>query len=175
MLLPRDRWQQRGSLTEWHLTEKCRWSKRCVSELFHMEKNGMHCHPSTLAEHLWRPNSRCEHSEDVDGASQQWCHHSSCGTVITFTGTDFYKHGMQVLVQCWEKSEANSGDYIEKHCFVAKNLLYQIITVLSVSVVVSMETDRSHHFCSIPHICSQRLSLFTQHGTGKPEGWTAVV
>ena len=71
--------------------------------------------------------------------------------------------------------KANSGDYIEKHCFVAKNLLYQIITVLSVSVVVSMETDRSHHFCSIPHICSQRLSLFTQHGTGKPEGWTAVV
>jgi len=27
ILLPCDRWQQRGSLTEWWLTWKCRWSK----------------------------------------------------------------------------------------------------------------------------------------------------
>ena len=35
-------------------------------------KNGTHWHLSTLAEHLWRSNSRCEHSEAVGGAFQQW-------------------------------------------------------------------------------------------------------
>ena len=34
LLLPWDRWKQRGSLTEWHLTWKC-W---CVTEFLHAEK-----------------------------------------------------------------------------------------------------------------------------------------
>ena len=31
------------------------------------EKNGTRWHSSMLAEHLWRPNSGCEHSETVEG------------------------------------------------------------------------------------------------------------
>jgi len=35
-------------------------------------KNGPHWHSSTLGEHLWRPNSGCEHSEAVGSVFQQW-------------------------------------------------------------------------------------------------------
>ena len=35
-------------------------------------KNGTHWRSSTLAEHLWRPNSGCEHSEAGSGTFQQW-------------------------------------------------------------------------------------------------------
>jgi len=45
---------------------------------------------------------------------------------ITSTGTDFYKRGMQALVHHWQKHTANGGDYTEKQCFVAENLLDQI-------------------------------------------------
>ena len=62
ILLPCNRWQQRGSPTEWHLTWKCRWSKG-VKMNFSMWKKR---HPLTFTdtgEHLWGPNSGCEHSE----------------------------------------------------------------------------------------------------------------
>ena len=35
-------------------------------------KNDTYWHLSVLAEHLWRANSGCEHSEVVGGAFQQW-------------------------------------------------------------------------------------------------------
>ena len=38
-----------------------------VTELFHVEKIAA----VDLAEHLWRPNSECEHSEAVDSVFQQ--------------------------------------------------------------------------------------------------------
>jgi len=41
--------------------------KWCVTELFHVEKIAA----VDLAEHLWRPNSECEHSEAVDSVFQQ--------------------------------------------------------------------------------------------------------
>ena len=58
-LLLHKRWQQRGSLTEWHLTWKC-------------GKKGTHWHSLMLAERLRRLNGGCEHSEEVGGAFQQW-------------------------------------------------------------------------------------------------------
>ena len=39
---------------------------------------------------------------------------------------DFYKCSMQVLVHCWQKCIVNGGDCVEKHRFVAENLLSQI-------------------------------------------------
>jgi len=33
---------------------------------------------------------------------------------VTSTGADYYKHGMQALVHCWQKCLANDDDYIEK-------------------------------------------------------------
>ena len=69
ILLPCDRWQQRVSLTKWHLTQKCikrkvrNWTPPC-------RKNSIHWHSLMLTECLWRPNRGGEHSEAV---------HFSCG------------------------------------------------------------------------------------------------
>ena len=49
----------------------------------------------------------------------------------TSVGADFYERGMQALVHRWRKCIANGGDYVEKLCFVAKNLLYQIVLLCS--------------------------------------------
>ena len=98
----------------------CNWIPPCI-------KNGTHWHLSTLAEHLWRPNSGCEHSEAVAGAFQQcwqwqW---------VTSTGVRFYKCGMQALVHRWQKCIATGGDCVEKQCFVAEHTLYQIVLLCS--------------------------------------------
>jgi hypothetical protein len=45
----------------------------------------------------------------------------------TSAGADFYECGMQALVHRWRKCIANGGDYVEKLCFVAKNLLHQTV------------------------------------------------
>jgi len=79
---------------------------------------------------------------------QQW---------VTSTSADIYKHGMQTLVDYWCKCIANGGDCVEKQCFVAANLLYQLLLlcslfllyiVLFISVVVFMEINRRHSFQS---------------------------
>jgi len=59
------------------------------------------------------------------GAFQQWWQW------VTSAGADFYKRSMQALVRCWKKYTANDGDYVEKQCFVAENLLYQIAVFCS--------------------------------------------
>jgi len=43
------------------------------------------------AEHLWRPDSGCEHSEVVGGAFQQ------CRQWITAISVDFYEGSVQLL------------------------------------------------------------------------------
>jgi hypothetical protein len=58
----------------------------------------------------------------VKRAVKQWA---------TSAGADFHKHGVQALVHGWRKCIANGGDYVEKECFVAKNLLYQIVLLCS--------------------------------------------
>jgi len=82
MLWPCNRWQQRGTLTKWHLTWKCIWSKG-VTLNSSMQKNGTHWHSLMFVEHLWRPNSACEYTEVLSGAvhwwQQQW---------VTSHGTD---------------------------------------------------------------------------------------
>ena len=49
----------------------------------------------------------------------------------TSTGVDFYECSMQALVHLWRKCIVTGGDYVEKQCFVAKNLLYQIVLLCS--------------------------------------------
>jgi len=79
MLLPCDRWQQRGSLTQWHLTWNCASTHfvhpfqakglNCIPP--HI-LNGTHWHSLMLAECLWRPKSGCEHREVVSCVFQWW-------------------------------------------------------------------------------------------------------
>ena len=49
----------------------------------------------------------------------------------TSAGADLYERGMQALVHRWRKYITNGGDCVEKECFVAKNLLYQIVLLCS--------------------------------------------
>ena len=116
ILLLCDKWQQRGCLTEWHLTWKCKWSKRVAPR----RRSDTHGHSLMLAEHFWRPSSGCEHREVVGAAFQQrwqW---------VTSTGADFYEHGMQALVRSRWNCTATGGEYAEKECFVAANFLSQM-------------------------------------------------
>jgi len=73
-----------------------------------------------LAEHLWRPNNGCQHSEAASGAFKQWQQRPW----ITSTGTGFSEHGTKAVVHHQQKCRANHGDYAEKQCFVTENLLY---------------------------------------------------
>jgi hypothetical protein len=43
---------------------------------------------------------------------------------VASTGTDFYKHSIQALFHHWRKCIASGGDYMQRQCFVADNLLY---------------------------------------------------
>jgi len=81
----------------------CPWIPLCRS-------NGTHWHSSTLAEHLWRPESGCEHSEVLSGAFQQWRQWHW----VTSTGADCYKHSMQALLHYWWQWVANSSDCVGK-------------------------------------------------------------
>jgi len=76
LLLPCNRWQQRGSLTKWRLTWKCYEAKLC-HWIPPWRKNGTHWHSSMPAECLWRSTSGCEHSEALPNA--QWAVRFSCG------------------------------------------------------------------------------------------------
>jgi hypothetical protein len=60
--------------------------------------------------------------EAVIRAVKQWA---------TSAGTDFYERGVQTLVHRWQKCIANSGDYVGKQCFVAKNLPHQTVLLCS--------------------------------------------
>jgi hypothetical protein len=78
--------------------------------------------------HLFGPmkdGRRGQHFPSYDAivrAVKQWA---------TSAGTYFYERGMQALVHRWQKCIANGGDYVEKQCFVAKNLFYQIVLLCS--------------------------------------------
>jgi len=54
----------------------------------------------------------------IAAAVKQW---------ITSAGTDFHNCRMQALVHCCQKHITNGGDCVEKQCFVAENLLNQIV------------------------------------------------
>jgi len=71
VLLPCDRWQQKGT---W---QNGIWQgSACEINVCHgihsCGKVRTHWHSQTPPEHLWGPNSGCQHSEVMGGALQQW-------------------------------------------------------------------------------------------------------
>ena len=58
----------------------------------------------------------------VVSAVKQW---------VISAGADFDECAMQALVHHWRKCRAYGSDYVEKYCFVAENLLYQIVLLWS--------------------------------------------
>jgi len=73
-----------------------------------------------------------------------------------------------------EKCIANGDDYVEKQCFVAGNLLYQIVLLCSLYLFVFMEINGRHYFRSNVCICGPRQLIFTQCSPKKPNGWTLM-
>ena len=134
-----DSWQQRSSLTKWHLTWKCAWSSG-VELSSSMEKKW---HPVTFTEACWTKQKMWAHW------GSEWFHFGSGNSDSRSTGADFYEHDMHALVHWWWKCITNDGDYVEKECFVAENLIYQIVFL--VSIQVSVEINRRHYFWSNLH------------------------
>jgi len=56
---------------------------------------------------------------------------SAAATTLSSAGTDYYECSMQALVHCWQKGIADGSAYVEKECFVAKNLLHQMVVWFS--------------------------------------------
>ena len=65
-------------------------------------KNGTHWHLLTVAQHLWRSGSGCEHSEALGGVFQQWQQQQW----VTSAGADFYKCSTLSLVHHSESNDA---------------------------------------------------------------------
>jgi hypothetical protein len=83
----------------------------------------------------------------------------------TSDGADFYERGMQALVHRWRKCISSGGDCVKKIVFCSQEFaLLNSVTMLSVSVVVSMEINRRHYFQSDPHIIGY-LEAILKRGT----------
>ena len=141
MLLPCDRWQQRGSLTEWHLTWKCVWSES-VSLNSSMWKKW---HPLTFIDACWmlmEPKQWMSALWEVGRAFQKWWQwvHSA--------GADCYECSMQALAYRWWKCTANDGDCWKVVFCSWEFSLSNSIIVIFISVVVSMEINRRQYFQS---------------------------
>lgn len=46
---------------------------------------------------------------------------------ITYAGADFTNSVVQALFQHWQKCITKCGDYVEKYCFLAETLLYEVV------------------------------------------------
>ena len=79
-------------------------------------KNGIHWlwHSLMFAEHCWKPNSECEHSEAVGGTFQQW--RQWCERPATFrTAIQIFSSvTCRLLLITGKKCMAKGGDYVEK-------------------------------------------------------------
>jgi len=145
MLLLCDRWQHRGSLTQWHLTWKHVWNKGVPLNSSMQKKNGF------IDIYWWL--------RDVYGVKQwvwvQW----GSGWCISSVSTmdDFHWCSMQALVLCWWKCIANSGDYVEETVFCRWEFASSNSGILPfVAIVISMEIKRRRYFWSNLCMCSPR-------------------
>ena len=100
ILLPCDRWQKRGSLTEWHLTWKWVWSKGVSLNSMRKSK------PTDI--HMYLLN--VYEDQTVDVSTVRWW-------VVHFSSGDVYKNVKQALAHCWQKCTANAHDCVEKIVF----------------------------------------------------------
>ena len=101
------------------------------------KEKGTHCPSLTLAEHLWRSKSGCEHCEAVGGAFQQQRHQHERQAKFWMATQIFYECGIQALVHHWQKHIADGGDYVEKVFCRWELVLLNSAIVIFVSAVIS--------------------------------------
>ena len=126
ILLPCDRLQQRGTLTEWCLTWKCIWSKGVELNSSTRKKKAaidIHCHLLNV-----------DRDQTVDVSTvREWevRFTMAVATVVHLFWYRFLQAWHAALVHYWLKGKANGGDYVEKWCFGDENLHYQIVLLCS--------------------------------------------
>jgi len=90
----------------------------------HMEQKLNHCMQKKIA-------SIDIHQHLLSVYEDQTVHVSTMKWWVTSTSAICYKRNTQALVCSWEKWVANGGDYVEKLCLVAENLLYPTVLLCS--------------------------------------------
>ena len=131
----------------------CYWITTCYST---GKKNDTPWHSLMLAEHFWRTNSVCEHSEAMVVVFQQWWQRQW----VTSNSSGFYSRGKQALVHCRQKFVCNH-DWL---CW--KTVLWSWefpISVLFISIVVSMEINRRHYLQSNLHTSEDHININKVH------------
>ena len=131
-------WQngiQHGSAWE---AKACHWIPPCG-------KDGTCWQPPKLAEHLWRPNVGCGHTEEVGGVFQQW------QLRVTSASADRYECSMQALVHHWQKCTDTGSDHWKTVFCSWEFSLSNSVVVLVLSVVFSVEIPTRHYFQSNQH------------------------
>lgn len=124
ILLPQDRWQQRGSLTpKWHL----RWNyigSKAVEQNSSMQEE---LHPMAFIYTCWT------FIELKQRMWAQWCGSGWCvsavvaATVSHLPWCEIYKLGVQALAHGWQNCIVKAGGWAEKQHFVAENVHYQAV------------------------------------------------
>ena len=143
ILFPCDRWQQRGSLTKWCLTQTCFWSIGVSWNSSVWKKPPIDIHQCLL---------NIYGDQTVDVSTMRWwmVHFSS--------GDSDHPYWCRFLsmrhAHCWQKCLATGGDYVEKVVFWSWDFaLLNGFVALFVSVGLSMEINRRHYFWSNLCVC----------------------
>ena len=97
ILLPCDRWHQRSSLTDWCLTWKCWWSKRCVIEFYVGKKQ----HPLTFVHAWWT----FMEARQCHGHSEAWW----CVSAVAMHSHHLIKWGLSQAAHPHELAGCNKG------------------------------------------------------------------
>ena len=117
MLLLCDRWQQRGSLIDWHLPQKCVWNTGVGFNYFIQKK----WHPLTFIYSYWT---------FMETQQWMWAQWGTGWCVSALATAAVDRLDWCRFLQAWHadscsslvKSVANGSDNAEKQCFVAENL-----------------------------------------------------
>ena len=85
----------------------CHWNPSCGN-------NGTHWHSSMLGEHLWIPNSNCEHSDAVGGAFQQWWQQHESQAVFQMAVHCCHTTKLRESLSAYLLKSPNGGEYVKK-------------------------------------------------------------
>ena len=124
ILLQWDRWHQRGS--KWYLPWKYTWSKGVI-EFLNMEKIA----PIDVHQHWWCWSWTL--LETKQWMWPQWSGEWCIPVVTTVTVGRLSQCSSCSLPE--KKYIANGFDCVEKQCFLAENLLYQIVLLCSLHLL----------------------------------------
>ena len=157
MFLPRDRWQQRGSLTKWHLTWEFWWSKD-MSLNFSLWKKW---HPLTFINVCWT---------FIETKQWMWAQWGSgwCISAVgqqrerqdTFWNVIHSFHNTKWASQSvYPHKLVNGGDCWKPVFSSWEFSLSSSVIVVFASDVASMEINRRHYFQSHLHISVHKLCI----------------